>query len=392
MKLPPRNKGISQRFLKLIAYDSLAGIRRPDAHTKAKKRAAGGRTFNRDDGGRFASGGPVESMADGGSPTWDNTVEDLPTWDNTKPVEPDRGGLSAAWQGAKAGATFNFNDELAGISAAKPSWAPGNVMGIPTGVIAGAGRLGLNAITGKDPEAVASYEKARDEEREAGEVAKQQHPYLHMAGELAGSIPAMAVLPEAGFAARAAQTASKAAKFGRTVADSAVIGGGADIGDRALKSAQGIVSGVVGGAVAPVVGEGAGLVYNRFVKPGVNAVRGWADPEGEAARRLSAAIQADQHLIASGQAKGMSPQEWAAARQAGEPVTLADLGSTNTQALLRSAANTSPEARAILEKTIEDRFAGQTERVGDEVRNLVAGGANAHKTGDELVAEYDRAR
>ena len=41
---------------------------------------------------------------------------------------------------------------------------------------------------------------------------------------------------------------------------------------------------------------------------------------------------------------------------------------------------------------IDDRFRRQSERVADDVRNLVAGGANAHKTADQLVAEYDAGR
>jgi hypothetical protein len=97
-------------------------------------------------------------------------------------------------------------------------------------------------------------------------------------------------------------------------------------------------------------------------------------------------------LINAGKAKGMTPQQWIAARQAGEPVTLADLGSSQTQALIRSSANTSPEGRAMLEKMIEDRFLDQSVRVADTVRNLVSGGANAGKTADQLVAEYDLAR
>ena len=73
-------------------------------------------------------------------------------------------------------------------------------------------------------------------------------------------------------------------------------------------------------------------------------------------------------------------------------MTLADLGSSNTQALLRSSANTSPEGRAILEKALNDRFYGQSERVANEARGLVAGGANAGKTEQDLIDAYDKGR
>lgn len=350
---------------------------------------------------RFAPGGAVddpELMAGGGAPAYEPPdAEGPPPYE---PPVPDMGGMKAAWQGAKSGATFNFNDEIAGVRAAAPK-IPGTdydvpefVGPIPARTIAGAGRLGLNAITGKDPEAVASYEHARDEERAANELAQKQHPYWHGAGQVAGSIPAIAALPEAGIvkgAGLAAQMA-KGATLGAEYGGLSGLGDGKEVGDRAIHAAEGIVSGIVGGGAAPLVGAGAGMAYDRFGRPIVGAVRGMINPEAEAARRLATALRADQDLIQAGKAQGMSPQEWAAARQAGEPVTLAELGSSNTQALLRSAANTSPDGRAMLEKVINERFAGQSERVAADVRGLVAGGANAHKTGDQLIAEYDRAR
>lgn len=352
---------------------------------------------------RFASGGAVEHMAEGGAPAYEPPDAGGPP--PYEPPEPDSGKLNAAWQGAKAGATFNFNDEIAGAHAAGPKIPsiPGLAWTGPLGqTVIGAGRLAYDSMTGKDPEATKTYEHARDEERAASALAQKQHPYIYSAGEIAGSLPAMAALPEAGLARGITVATTKAAKIARTVADSAVLGGeygalsgageGTDAASRVGHAATGAASGIAGGAIAPVVGEVAGAAYNKFGRPAVDAVRGFINPEAEAARRLAKALQADQEMIQSGTAKGMTPQAWAAARQAGEPVTLAELGAGNTQALLRSAANTSPEGRAALEKVIEERFAGQSERVADDVRGLVSGGANAHKTGDQLVAEYDAAR
>lgn len=352
-----------------------------------------------------ASGGAVEHMAEGGAPAYEPPDAGGPP--PYEPPEPDSGKLNAAWQGAKAGATFNFNDEIAGVRGAAPK-IPGTdhdipdfVGPIPARTIAGVGRLAKQYITG-ETEAGTAYEKSRDEERAASAISQKQHPYIYGAGEIAGSLPAMAALPEAGLARGITAATTKAAKIARTIGDSAVLGGeygalsgageGTDTASRVGHAATGAASGIVGGAVAPVVGEVAGAAYNRLGRPLVDAARGAINPEAEAARRLAKALQADQAMIQSGTAKGMTPQAWAAARQAGEPVTLAELGAGNTQALLRSAANTSPEGRAALEKVIEERFAGQSERVADDVRGLVSGGANAHKTGDQLVAEYDAAR
>lgn len=347
----------------------------------------------------YADGGAVQHMADGGIPSFDQTQpvdSGPPPFEATQPVAPDVGGISAAYSGAKQGATFGFADELAGLQAAGPEWAGYLPSGL--GLVArpaiGAARLAKQYFMGNDPEATAQYEQARDEERRQDELAKQQHPYLHMAGELAGSIPTMAVLPggELAEGANLATKMVKGAQVGAEYGGLSGLGEGKDTGERALGAAQGIVGGIIGGAAAPALGSAASYITDRAISPAIGAIRGAINPEAEASRRLAAALQKDQELIAAGKADGMSPQEWIAARKAGEPVTLADLGSSNTQALLRSSANTSPEGRAILEKALNDRFAGQTERVGEEVRGLVAGGANAGKTAEELVADYDRAR
>lgn len=164
------------------------------------------------------------------------------------------------------------------------------------------------------------------------------------------------------------------------------------MGERVQNAAAGTAGGALAGAVAPVASNTLAAAYDRFGRPIVQTMRGWAQPEQEAARRVAAALDRDQQLIAAGQAKGMSLPEWQAARAAGEPVTLADLGAGHTQSLLRSAANTSPEGRAMLEQVLEGRFLNQGERVAGDVRGLVAGGANANKTADQLVAEYDAGR
>ncbi len=351
-----------------------------------------------------AAGGRVE-YAGGGAPAFEETSE-VPSFDQTEPVAPDPGKFSAAVQGAKQGATFGFGDELAGVGAAAPKGMPEVLPGpvpVPIRSIAGAGRLGLNAITGADPEAVQQYEAARDAERRATAKAKEAHPWVYAGSEMAGAIPAMAAQPELGAAKLLAPAATKIAKFGAGALDSAFSGGlyggmsgageGEGIADRAVKGATGLVSGILGGGLAHTIGTGIGAAAEKYGAPVVNTVRGWMNPEGEAARRVAAALKADNEMIAAGTAKGMTPQQRIAAKQAGEPVTLADLGAGRTQALLRSAANTSPEGRAQLEKVIQDRFLSQGERVADTVRQVVPGGqANARKSADQLVAEYDKGR
>jgi hypothetical protein len=379
----------------MVCAMNLAAKFKENRARRSQKRAYGGRA----------------RMADGGTPVTDPDVlaqlnAPTPVTDPAllaqlnAPATPDQGALHALGHGAASGATFGFSDELAGIHAAAPKMPgtdyniPEFVGPLPVRMMAGAARLASNYLRGNDPEALAAYEKARDTERTAQTEAKAAHPYYYGAGEIAGSIPAMAALPEGGVI----RGAGLAADIGRGALVGAEYGGlsgageGTDAGSRLENAGAGIAGGVVGGAAAPVAGKVLSAGYDRFIQPGVNAFRGWMNPEAEAGRRLATALQADQQMIAAGTAKGMTPQEWAAARQAGEPVTLADLGAGNTQALLRSAANTSPEGRAMLEKVIEDRFLGQSERVASDVRGLVAGGANAGRTSDDLVAAYDAAR
>lgn len=355
-----------------------------------------------------AAGGAVGAYAEGGAPAFDQTAPlEVPPFDQTQPVE-DAGKLDAAWRGARAGATFNMGDEITGFRDNAPK-LPGTDLNVPEFIgpipartIAGAARTGYGYLTG-DKEAVAGYEKGRDEARKADKAAEENHPYIFGASEVAGSLPAMAALPQAGFAARVPQAASKVAKFAGRALDSMVTGAqygglsgageGEGLGERAMKGASGIVSGIVGGGIGHTIGEGVGAGLKKFGAPVVNTVRGWFNSDAEGAKRLAGALALDQADIAAGKANGLTWQQWVQARQNGEPVTLADLGAGRTQSLLRSAANTSPEGRAQLEKVLEERFKGQAERLAETVRRTQPGGyTNARKTADQLVADYDAAR
>ena len=347
---------------------------------------------------------PVRHRAAGGAVQWDDGGTDV-QWDAEVPPV-DNGKMDAVLRGAAQGATFNLADEMAGAHAAGPKVPnfPGFVgSGVVGKTILGAGRVAYDAMTGKDPEATSAYEKRRNEVRKGSTEAKAAHPYLHMTGEFAGALPGMAMTPGAGAVARLAPQAGKLAKFGAGATDAATQGGiyggvtgagsGENLGERAMEGAKGVVGGIVGGGAAHSLTEVGRAAYNKFGSPIVNTIRGWRNKDGEAARRVAVAGDVDQGMIQSGKVPGLTPQQWEAARLRGEPVTLADRGAANTQSLLRSAANTSPEARGLLENTFEQRFHGQSERVGETVRNILPGGqSNARKTGDQLVAEYDQAR
>lgn len=234
-----------------------------------------------------AEGGRVH-MADGGVPVTDPDVlsqlnAPAPVTDPallaqlnapTEPQGPDQGALHALGHGAAAGATFNFSDELAGVNAAAPK-IPGTNMDIPDTVgpvparmMAGAARLAKGYLMGNDPEATDAYTKARDEERQAQESAKAHHPYVYGAGEIAGAIPTMAVMPELG----AVKGAGTAANVTRGMIGGAGYGGlsglgeGTDAESRMENAGKGIIGGTVLGAGAGALGSGAEALVGKFSK------------------------------------------------------------------------------------------------------------------------------
>jgi hypothetical protein len=351
-----------------------------------------------------AEGGDVDKPAFDPSKPFEAS-DQKPAFDPSKPFDaapatPDNGTLHAIGHGAFSGVTAGFSDELSGLNAAGPSWVDKvPLVGAAARPVAGAAKLGYEYLTGSDVGATKQYEEARDAERAAQKSAQEHHPLAYGASEAAGAIAPMLAAPEvmgpiegAGTLTNLSRLVGSGAAAGAGYGGLSGLGQGTDASSRLEGAGTGAIGGGAGGALGAAAGSALGAAANRFAKPIVQTVRGWIDPEAEAGRRVATALRADQKMIDAGTAKGMSPQDWIAARQAGEPVTLADLGAGNTQSLLRSAANTSPEGRALLEKVIEDRFLNQSERVAGDVRNLVAGGANAGKTADELVEAYNKGR
>ena len=169
-------------------------------------------------------------------------------------------------------------------------------------------------------------------------------------------------------------------------------GEGTNPDERAENALIGAVTGGAGAAGAVPVSALAEKVISGATKPVVGAVRGWLNPETEAARRVGTALERDYKNVAAGQAQGLTPTEYLSAQAEGQPVIIGDLGGATTKALMRSTANVSPEGRDILESSLNERFRNQSERAGNTIRNLVTGGADAAKTRAQLEAEYNLER
>ncbi len=224
----------------------------------------------------------------------------------------------------------------------------------------GLGDVGMAALRGI-PIAGGLIERfSSPESQERYQTFDRQNPNLSGASKFAGGVGSM-VAPLS-LPGKAGSVAAKALgmtgdTLGAQVMNSALSGGvisGADALTRGTDFKTAAELGSAFGAAAPL----AGRLVGSILQPAANTIRSAANPGAAAARNVNEAIGRDARAGTA----GMSPTEFAAADAAGLPVTNLDRGGETTRALARSAANTSPEGRAILDKTINDRFESQATR------------------------------
>ncbi|GAA4121531.1 hypothetical protein ACFFTN_21020 [Aminobacter aganoensis] len=224
------------------------------------------------------------------------------------------------------------------------------------------GRLG-----GQDPAQMRGKLWKRREDR------TKQYPLSSMSGALAGNIAATGA---AGATATGARALGMTGGFGARVGNSALSSGAINSADTLIRGGSaedainsGATGAVIGGAI-PIVGgairQSLGAVGNK-VAPTLGAIR---NAPKEAERRVGRVMQRDMQADASSM---LNASDEAVARQAGVPLLNADRGGEATRALARSVANQSPEARATIERTANDRFAGQSTRATAFVKDLMGG-------------------
>jgi hypothetical protein len=267
--------------------------------------------------------------------------------------------------------------EAAGGQAANPAYAgitsAANtaLLNIPRNVGAAVRTL----KTGKPFSQEYEYLKSVDE------AAARQSPWASGLGTAAGVVGQVAALPVA-----------PAASLAGRVAQGAAIGAGAsgvaELADtKDLRSAGlAALGGAALGGVAPPALEGFAAGAGAIGRAVGGPVRALANADAEAARRVSGALSRDAAI------GGQQLDETAlrAAQATGQPAVVADMGGETTRGLARSAANTSPEARAALSKVANDRFEGQAPRVADFVMGL-GSGRDAITARESLKAQAARA-
>ena len=272
--------------------------------------------------------------------------------------KPDKGALDAGARGVAQGLTANFGDEIRGLveaSGANPD-DPASL----TKLIHGA----LKYWSG-DTEAKKTYDETVKRERDLTKTAEEQHPIASTVGNIAGAV----ALP----IGAAGQAATLPGRMAAGAGVGGVLGGlaGAGEGDGAVdRISRGATSAAIGGTLggaAPAVIEGVVRGARKVAEPVANTIRGIRDPKGEAARRIAIGIERDIKADPNA-VNRLTPEEFVASSQTGGPATVMDLGGETTRALARSAANTSPEGRAALGRTIDERFEGQAGRVTDWLR------------------------
>lgn len=214
------------------------------------------------------------------------------------------------------------------------------------------------------------YRQMRDRQ----ETTMEENPGFALAGQLAGTIGAMAPVASTKLGARALgltgdsligrMAASGATNAAISAADTVARGG--DLEDAV---GRGLVHGTVGFAIpglgfginaaARAIGNRAGAVLNTL-----------RDPAREAARRVGIAMERD---TSANPAAILNAGDEAAARSANIPLMNVDRGGETVRALARSVANQSPEARAAMDNMASDRFAGQGARATDFIKRLTGG-------------------
>jgi hypothetical protein len=271
----------------------------------------------------------------------------------------DRGAIDAGARGIAQGLTANFSDEIRGLVEASGANSddPASVYSLLSGA--------LKYWSG-DQDAKKRYDDAVTRERRLNKSAEEQHPIASTVGSVAGAI----ALP----LGAASQAATLPARMATGAAVGAGLGGlsgageGQGVKDSISRGVAGAGIGSVLGGAAPATVEGIIRGGRAIAGPVANAIRGVRNPEDEAARRVATAIGRDLKNDPNAVSR-LTPNEFISSAQQGGPATLMDLGGETTRALARSSANTSPEGRAILSRTINDRFEGQNDRVTGWLRD-----------------------
>jgi len=275
-------------------------------------------------------------------------------------AKPKVGAIQAGNLGILQGVTFGLGDEI--------------MAGLLTPVEAVKG-----AITGEDrgkgigQRIGDAYDRNLNRERENLEVAREQHPIMTGASEIAGGLVTGGQLAKGGVTLmRPGQNLPKmmAAGAGEGAAYGAVSGFGAGEGgfeERAREAGKGALIGAGVGAAAPLAARGVGV--------GV-----------QAARDRWVASPAQRLILDDIAAEGVTPAELAARRQAlGPQGMLADTSETLRLRVEQLAQSDNPARPGVME-ALKSRGSGAEGRINSAYDMAAGARPDVKQTLDDIIA------
>lgn len=205
------------------------------------------------------------------------------------------------------------------------------------------------------------------------DIRESRAPIEAFTGNLTGATVAMGKLAQtqAGRKMMGIEGRNMPVRYGTGIATNAAISGG-DTLARGGSPQDATASAALGGGITaamPIASQGLKALGNK-AKSGFNFATGTANPQKEAARRVSLAQIMDKK---SGAGQVLNQADEVTARANQQPLMNVDRGGETTRALARSAANTSPEFRGQMTKAVQDRFQSQSSRAINTITRLVGG-------------------
>ena len=206
------------------------------------------------------------------------------------------------------------------------------------------------------------YEHSLRDQEGMDQSFHEAHPVADTVAEIAGGIASTGGAATTKLGAQALGLTGKT--LPQMMARGAASGGVIDAADAAVRGENPVSAGGIGAVVGGLSPAAGRLINATVAQPIANTMRAIRNPGEEAERRVAGAIDRDIR----NNDRGLTLQEMTDAKAKGQPAMLMDAGGETTRALARSAANTSPEGRSVLNKAIDDRFESQSPRFADRMK------------------------
>lgn len=234
-----------------------------------------------------------------------------------------------------------------------------------------------------------SYDDYVNRQKALRDQYAQAAPVARVAGEIGGLLAGtgMAATTQLG-----KQALGLSGGFGQRVGNSALSSAGLSAADALSDGKTGAdVLGEAGqglliGGLLPVAGAGLRLAGQQIKKSVIDPVATMLAPDNAVTANLAKAIGAD---TATGSV--LSATDEAAGRAAGVPIINVDRFGPATRRLARTASNIDDESKAAFSRVVDDRFAGQTGRAENYVKQLMGGATDDLMLKDKLRAAADKA-